>query len=471
MDDDDLHGGNGKNKPPPLSSRPRRCYCCSGTTAATLLMFLLTNTISILLVTSGAGPSLLRRYGSYSKPAATIVRLWDGSAALHADLNATQAALAAGRADLADLHARVRTANELLHTLLQAMQDHAKQAELPATPTTNGGWKREPAGELRLAVVGPHHHEVTEPAAGEAVFPVLGHACVRVQDDLERYMDYAPGGECPSDESLAHRLMLSGCEPLPRRRCRPRSPKGYPQPLPLPKSLWTTPPDTTVVWDAYACKNYSCLASSAAAAGGDGSCFDLRRRGGRGNNNSKQADDRWTRDDGALSYSIDSVLAARPNGTVRVGVDLGGGSPSGTFAARMLERAGATVLTAAVNSGAPFGSFVASRGLVPLHVTAAHRLPLFDGTMDIVHAGHELGGGCGGGGGVMLEFALFDVYRVLRPGGLFWLDHFVCAAAQLNATFAPMIDHVGFRKLRWNTGRGKEKDQWYVSALLEKPMA
>jgi len=49
------------------------------------------------------------------------------------------------------------------------------------------------------------------------------------------------------------------------------------------------------------------------------------------------------------------------------------------------------VLTATVNSGAPFGSFVASRGLVALHVTAAHRLPLFD--MDIVHAGHELGGG------------------------------------------------------------------------------
>jgi hypothetical protein len=28
------------------------------------------------------------------------------------------------------------------------------------------------------------------------------------------------------------------------------------------------------------------------------------------------------------------------------------------------------------------------RGLVALHITAAHRLPLFDGTMDIVHAGH-----------------------------------------------------------------------------------
>lgn len=446
MDDDDLHG-NGKNKPLPPTRR--RCYCCSCTTAATLFMFLLTNAVSVAVVSSGAGSSLLRRYGGGYRPAATIVRLWDGSAALHADLNATQAALAAGRADLADLHARVRTANELLRTLLHAMRE-----ELSATG--GGEWKREPAGELRLAVgVGPRHHDVTE-----AAVPVLGHACVRVQDDLERYMDYAPGGECPSDEQLAHRLMLSGCEPLPRRRCRPRSPKGYPQPAALPRSLWTTPPDTTVVWDAYACKSYSCLAAARGnitGCGGDGdggSCFDLRR--GRG---------RWARDDGALSYSIDAVLRARPNGTVRVGLDLGGGSPSGTFAARMLERAGATVLTAAVDSGAPFGSFVASRGLVALHVTPAHRLPLFDGAMDIVHAGHGLGAGD------MLEFALYDVYRVLRPGGLFWLDHFVCAAVQLNATLAPMLDRVGFRKLRWNTGhRGKEKDQWYVSALLEKPM-
>lgn len=201
------------------------------------------------------------------------------------------------------------------------------------------------------------------------------------------------------------------------------------------------PPDTTVVWDAYRCKNYSCL-----VRGGGGGEFDLLGREKR----------RWMRDDGALAYSIDSVLAARPNGTVRIGLDIGG--VSGTFAARMRER-GVAVVTTAMNSGGPSGSLIASRGLVPVHVGLAHRLPFFDGTLDIVHwtsPEHVAG--------VMLEFALFDIYRVLRPGGLLWLDHFVFPGEQLNATFAPMVDRVGFRRLRWNTGKK------LVSALLEKPM-
>jgi hypothetical protein len=37
-----------------------------------------------------------------------------------------------------------------------------------------------------------------------------------------------------------------------------------------------------------------------------------------------------------------------------------------------------------------------------------------------------------------------------------------------------MYDHVGFKKLRWNDERkldvGAEKNEWYISALLEKPM-
>jgi hypothetical protein len=62
--------------------------------------------------------------------------------------------------------------------------------------------------------------------------PTLGHTCVCVQDDLAR------------------RLMCSSCEPLPQRRCRAPSPKGYVQPTPLPTSLWAMSADTGVLWDA-----------------------------------------------------------------------------------------------------------------------------------------------------------------------------------------------------------------------------
>lgn len=413
---------DGKSKKSPAMGRRRR-YCRCGTTMLTMLLFVVTNSASVLL-SSGAGAFLLRRY----KPATARLWAWDDSAALLDDLNTTQSALADTHAQLADLHARLGTANSLLETLLAAMAAERRDGGTP--------WARELSGELELAVA--PHRNVTGKAT---VFPALGHACARFQDDLEAYMRYTPGGECPSDEQLARRLMLNGCDPLPRRRCRPRSPAGYVQPSPLTKSLWAIPPDTTVVWDAYRCKNYSCL-----VRGGGGGEFDLLGREKR----------RWMRDDGALAYSIDSVLAARPNGTVRIGLDIGG--VSGTFAARMRER-GVAVVTTAMNSGGPSGSLIASRGLVPVHVGPAHRLPFFDGTLDIVHwtsPEHVAG--------VMLEFALFDIYRVLRPGGLLWLDHFVFPGEQLNATFAPMVDRVGFRRLRWNTGKK------LVSALLEKPM-
>ncbi|MCI62738.1 putative methyltransferase PMT19-like, partial [Trifolium medium] len=72
-------------------------------------------------------------------------------------------------------------------------------------------------------------------------------------------MTYEIGGECPVDDALAQGLMLKGCEPLPRRRCHPKSPINYVEPTPFPDSLWTYPPDTSIIWDSYACKSYQCL--------------------------------------------------------------------------------------------------------------------------------------------------------------------------------------------------------------------
>ena len=109
--------------------------------------------------------------------------------------------------------------------------------------------------------------------------------------------------------------------------------------------------------------------------------------------------------------------------------------------------------------------------VISFDVSVSQRLPFFDNTLDIVHSMHFLSNWIPD---AMLEFTLYDIYRVLRPGGLFWLDRFFCLGSQLNQTYVPMLDRVGFRNLRWNAGmkleRGIDKNEWYFSALLEKPM-
>ncbi|KAM0940148.1 putative methyltransferase type 11, S-adenosyl-L-methionine-dependent methyltransferase [Dioscorea sansibarensis] len=413
-----------------------------------LLLIISTNLLSIYLFSGGP---------NYWKNYAPRIHLWDTDLLLH-ELNSTQSKLTQSQRQLSDLHRRLATSNSLLESLLSDLGrvhgDKASTEELD-------GWRDELFGELKLAV-GPHKLPLgfTANLGSDEIFPALGSACRRHQEELIEYMTYDVGGECPSDDVFAQRLMLKGCEPLPRRRCHPASPKGYVEPVPFPESLWTIPPDTSITWNAYTCKNYSCLVHRNREKGSYDckDCFDLNGR----------EKVRWLFENGGLDYGIDSVLSLRKPGTVRIGLDIGGGS--GTFAARMRER-NVTIVTSTMNFDGPFNSFIASRGLVPMHVSVANRLPFFDNTLDIVHSMHVLSNWIPD---IMLEFALFDIYRVLRPGGLFWLDHFFCIGTQLNTTYVPMFDRIGFNKLRWTAGRkldrGIEKNEWYLSALLEKPM-
>ncbi|KAG6406347.1 hypothetical protein SASPL_133947 [Salvia splendens] len=271
-------------------------------------------------------------------------------------------------------------------------------------------------------------------------------------------MSYEVVGVCSSSDVFAQILMLKGCEPLPRRRCHPPQPKNYAEPRSLPGPCG--PPDTSIVWDLYTCKNYTCLIERKKFPGSYDckACFDLQGR-------EKQ---RWQYDNGGLDFGMEQVLATKAPRSVRIGLDIGGGS--GTFAARMRER-NVMIITTSMNFDGPFNSFIASRGLIPMHVSISQRFPFFENTLDIVHSMHVLSNWIPD---PMLEFALYDIYRVLRPGRLFWLDRFFCVGWQLNETYVPMFDRVGFKNLRWNTGmkldRGIQKNEWYFSALLEKPI-
>ncbi|XBI47806.1 hypothetical protein VPH35_111671 [Triticum aestivum] len=437
-----------------MSRKPRDRQHNSCRSRVLVLLIVVVTNIATFLLFSDASYEVGNGSGKHDRS----VPFWNSG-------NITDYALAASHDELVHLHNHLATANSLVETLLGLK---ATASDMPAARDEqehvggDGFWQWELTGELQLAV-GPHKLPLgfTKNLGSDQLYPTVGQACHRFPDELERYMDYKPGGECPSDEQFAQRLMLKGCEPLPRRRCRPRRPAGYVEPTPLRASLWATPPDTSIVWDAYTCKNYSCLVNRRKTKGSYDckDCFDLLSGREKG---------RWMRDDGALSYSIDAVLATKPNGTVRIGLDIGGGS--GTFAARMQER-GVTVVTTSMNFDGPFNSFIASRGLVPMHLSIAHRLPFFDGTLDIVHSMHVLSHWIPD---AMLEFTLFDIYRVLRPGGLFWLDHFFCLGTQMNTTYVPMFNQIGFNKVRWNArqklDQGIKRNEWYLSALLEKPM-
>ncbi|PSS30061.1 Apoptosis-inducing factor 1 like [Actinidia chinensis var. chinensis] len=89
----------------------------------------------------------------------------------------------------------------------------------------------------------------------DRIFPPVGQPCTLFPDELPRYMSYTVNGSCPDDELLAQKLLLKGCEQLPRRRCRPAAPPEYVEPYPLPACLWSTPSDSSVIWTAYTCKN------------------------------------------------------------------------------------------------------------------------------------------------------------------------------------------------------------------------
>ncbi|XP_074586523.1 putative methyltransferase At1g29790 [Curcuma longa] len=408
----------------------------------------------LLLVVS---TNLLSVY-TFARSSGWVAPTVDSSTLLR-ELNATQRQLSDSQSQVSQLSKLLANANSLLETTLTEIGKAHREEASPDEDLEK--WDRQLTGELKL-VVGPHEFPLgyNHNIDSDELYPVLGAACRRHEEELVKYMSYEVGGECPSDEVFSQRLMLQGCEPLPRRRCHPKSPVGYVEPAPLPESLWTIPADTSITWDAYTCKNYSCLMNRRKVQGSYDckDCFYLSRR----------EKHRWLYGNGELAYAMDEVLAMKPAGTIRVGLDIGGGS--GTFAARMWER-NVTVVTSSMNFDGPFNNFIASRGLVAMHISVAHRLPFYDNTLDLVHSMHVLSNWIPD---AMLEFALFDIYRVLRPGGVFWLDHFFCLGHQLNATYAPMFERIGFRKLRWNAGRkvdrGIGKNEWYISTVLEKPM-
>lgn len=289
----------------------------------------------------------------------------------------------------------------------------------------------------------------------------VGQACVANLDDLKQFMNYEVGKVCPDDDNLAQKLLLNGCEPLPRRRCLARGPIKPTEPLPFPDSLWTEPPDENIRWSAYDCKSFECLNTrSARKVFADClDCFDLKGREAH----------RWVGRPSkphAVDFTVEQVLAMKSG--IRIGLDIGGGT--GSFAVRMREH-NVTIITSTLNLNGPFNNFIAQRGVIPFFVSLGQRFPFWDNTLDIVHSMHVLSNWIPF---EILEFVFYDIDRILRPGGVLWLDHFFCIQSELDTRYAPLIRSFGYKELRWDVGkkldRGAEKKEVYLSALLEKPL-
>lgn len=296
----------------------------------------------------------------------------------------------------------------------------------------------------------------------------VGHTCDQSTDLLSQYMSYKVSALCPDDSSLAQKLILRGCEPLPRRRCFARSsPKtGANHNHPFPASLWMPVADKLVTtWSGFACKSFKCLGEkklkSRLSRDCDG-CFDL-------SDNAREKE-RYVKSSGKNDFLMDDVLGmGRGTGGIRIGFDIVGGPGSGTFAARMAER-NVTVVTATLNRDAPCSDFIAARGLFPLFLSLDHSFPFHDNVFDLVHAASALDVA---GRAEKLEFLMFDVDRVLRAGGLFWLDNFFCASEEKKKVLTRLIERFGYKKLKWVVGDKIDpagKPEVYLSAVLQKPV-
>ncbi|XP_019053799.1 PREDICTED: uncharacterized protein LOC104600251 [Nelumbo nucifera] len=293
-------------------------------------------------------------------------------------------------------------------------------------------------------------------------FTSIGHACFSMKKELEEYMDYDVGDICKDDWKLAQRLMVHGCDPLPRRRCFARAPQLYSKPLPIDESMWKLPDNRNVRWSQYRCKNFNCLVSNTTRKGffKCADCFNLV----------DHEMPRWIKpvnldpnSNLTADFLIPEVLDIKP-GEIRIGFDFSVGT--GTFAARMREF-NITIVSASINLGAPFNEMIALRGLIPLYLTVNQRLPFFDNTLDLIHTTRFLDGWIDF---VLLDFILYDWDRILRPGGLLWIDSFFCLKEDLN-DYLNIFKRLRYKKHRWVVVPKLDKDdrEVFFSAILEKP--
>ncbi|XP_050379965.1 probable methyltransferase At1g29790 [Argentina anserina] len=252
----------------------------------------------------------------------------------------------------------------------------------------------------------------------EALTLSVGFACAKMASNLDRFMSYKVHSTCPDDWQIAQKLIVHGCDPLPRRDASQNH-------LHTTLSRFLQTP-----------------------------LSGLNLRG-------------WdvpTNEAVSAEFTIDEVLSLKP-GEIRIGLDF---SPTtGTFAAVMREK-NVTIASSTLNLGAPFNEVIALRGLLPLYTSIGSRLPFFDNTLDIIHSTLFLDGWIG----IELhQFVQFDWDHVLRPKCLLWIDRFFCHKEDMKL-YLEEFNRLRYKPLLWRVVPKNDKlgDELFFSAVMEKPV-
>ncbi|CAI6003388.1 unnamed protein product [Closterium sp. NIES-65] len=307
-------------------------------------------------------------------------------------------------------------------------------------------------------------------ASAAARSPGFG-LCMATTAEMRRYLNYTKRAACPDDWRFVEHLRFArNCLHLPRRRCRATAltpPDFQEYTLGFPAAVFAKEAlrDENVRWgEGMRCGSYKeCVEVSKEEGVACKGCFDV------------ESEQHWWDKSVSGTIPLKAFLKLKPPGALRIGLDVGGGT--GGFAAVMALH-NITIITTGMNTdggredekAVPYMQTIAQRGLVPLYLPHSAPLPFFDNTLDLIHTLNSVKYPH------LAEFEamLFEWDRVVRPGGLWWIEMFYAPDREMKA-YVQALEAFGYGKRYWSLGRKQRASErkgnhFVLTCVLEKPL-
>ncbi|GJP41139.1 hypothetical protein CLOM_g823 [Closterium sp. NIES-68] len=295
--------------------------------------------------------------------------------------------------------------------------------------------------------------------------------CMASTEEMRRYLNYSKRAACPDDWRFVEHLRFArNCLHLPRRRCRataltPLDFQEYTLGFPAAVFVQEALRDENVRWgEGMKCRSYKeCVEVNAVEGAACKGCFDV------------QSERHWWDKSIAGTIPLAAFLKLKSPGALRIGLDVGGGT--GGFAA-LLAQHNITIVTTGMNTdegkedekAVPYMQTIAQRGLVPLYLPHSAPLPFFDNTLDLIHTLNSVKYPH------LAEFEamLFEWDRVLRPGGLWWIELFYAPEKEMKA-YVRALEGFGYGRRYWSLVKKQGKSErtgkhLFLTCVLEKPL-